>query len=131
MLGHHRPASETPFNGVSLAGRWWPAFSGIWILSSSKNKKKKQVVKVEPPLTNVSGSAHRFCYCDTSLMRSSAKIEYSQNGKITLPFSKLKHSCSSHAIQRRKYVFKHYTKQILAKYWKFTVILPGHTEKIV
>ena len=22
--GHHRPASATPFNGVSLAGRWWP-----------------------------------------------------------------------------------------------------------
>ena len=22
--GHHRPASETPFNGVSLACRWWP-----------------------------------------------------------------------------------------------------------
>ena len=24
MLSHHRPAIETPFNGVSLAGRWWP-----------------------------------------------------------------------------------------------------------
>ena len=22
--GHHRPISETPFNGVSLAGLWWP-----------------------------------------------------------------------------------------------------------
>ena len=22
--GHHRPASETPFNGVKLDGRWWP-----------------------------------------------------------------------------------------------------------
>ena len=22
--GHHRPASETPLNGVSLACRWWP-----------------------------------------------------------------------------------------------------------
>ena len=22
--GHHRPASETPLDGVSLAGRWWP-----------------------------------------------------------------------------------------------------------
>ena len=36
MLSHHQHASETPFqlhfNGVSLAGRWWPAYSGIWIL---------------------------------------------------------------------------------------------------
>ena len=22
--GHYRPASETPLNGVSLAGEWWP-----------------------------------------------------------------------------------------------------------
>ena len=40
MLGHHRHASETPFkwrfaggpmqlNGVSLVGRWWPAYNGI------------------------------------------------------------------------------------------------------
>ena len=36
MLGHHRPASETPI-GVSLAGRWWPDFIGIWILSSLIN----------------------------------------------------------------------------------------------
>ena len=35
MLGHHRPAGETPFNGVSLVGRWWPAFSSIRILWQS------------------------------------------------------------------------------------------------
>ena len=29
MLGHHRQASETAFNGVSLVGRCWPAFSAI------------------------------------------------------------------------------------------------------
>ena len=40
-LGHHRHASETPFKGVSLAGRW-PAFSDIWILSPLKKKKKRQ-----------------------------------------------------------------------------------------
>ena len=57
MLGHHRPVSETPFNGVSLAGRRWLAYSGIWILSSTKNKQNK-VVKVGPPLTKLSGSAH-------------------------------------------------------------------------
>ena len=39
MLGHHRLASETPFNGVSLAGRQWPASSVtcIWILSSKRS----------------------------------------------------------------------------------------------
>ena len=36
--GHHRHASETPFKGYSLAGRWWPAFSDIWILSPLKKK---------------------------------------------------------------------------------------------
>ena len=39
-LGHHRQASETPFKGVSLAGRWWPAFSDIWILCPFKQKIK-------------------------------------------------------------------------------------------
>ena len=39
--GHHRPASKTPLNGVSMIGRWWPhiecrlgsfvIFQGIWI----------------------------------------------------------------------------------------------------
>ena len=28
-LGHHRHASKTPFKGVSLAGRLWPAFRDI------------------------------------------------------------------------------------------------------
>ena len=40
-LGHHRPASKTPFKGVSLVGRLWPAFCDIWILSPLKKKKKK------------------------------------------------------------------------------------------
>ena len=42
MLGHHQPASETPFkwrflNGVLLAGRWWPTNCGFWILPPSSN----------------------------------------------------------------------------------------------
>ena len=40
-LGHHRHASETPLKGFSLAGRWWPALSDIWILSPFKKKKKR------------------------------------------------------------------------------------------
>ena len=47
---------KSHFNGVWLAGRWWSAYSGIWILSSTL--KKKNVVKVGPPLTKLSGSAH-------------------------------------------------------------------------
>ena len=38
-------------NGVSLAGPWWPNFSGIWILSLTKKK-------VGTPLKKLSGSAH-------------------------------------------------------------------------
>ena len=53
MLDNHRPASETPFK---LAFRW-PANSGIWILSLLI-KLKKNVVKVGPPLTKLSGSVH-------------------------------------------------------------------------
>ena len=42
MLGIHWHASETPFNGVSLAGRWWPAYSGTWILPPLINFKNKR-----------------------------------------------------------------------------------------
>ena len=56
MLGHHRHASETPFNGVSLAGRWWPVYICIWIIHSLHQQKKN--VNVRPPLTKLSGSAH-------------------------------------------------------------------------
>ena len=47
-LGHHRHASEMPFKGVSLAGRWWPAFSDIWILSPLKKTKKKRCQSSDP-----------------------------------------------------------------------------------
>ena len=48
MLGHHQPASETPC-GVSLAGRWWPAYCGIWILSSPLINLKKSCQSWTPP----------------------------------------------------------------------------------
>ena len=64
MLGHHRHASETPFkfNGVSLAGRWWPAFISVWIISPLINYTyiQKKVVQFWPPLTKLSGSTHAF-----------------------------------------------------------------------
>ena len=48
------------FNDVLQAGRWWPTFSGISILSSphqlKKKNKKKKLVCVGPPLTKLSGS---------------------------------------------------------------------------
>ena len=42
-LGHHRSASETPFKLRSLAGRIWPAFSAIWILSPLIKKKLSEL----------------------------------------------------------------------------------------
>ena len=45
-------------NGVSLAGRWWPAYSGIWISPPLINGRTLNVVKLGPPLTNFHGSAH-------------------------------------------------------------------------
>ena len=52
-------------NGVLLAGQWWPTFSGIWILSSTKTKQKN--VKIGPSLTKLSGSAYvvlMLCFLD-------------------------------------------------------------------
>ena len=51
MLGHHRHTSETPFKWRLPGGRWWAAYSGIWILPPLTNYKN--VVKL-----NLSGSAH-------------------------------------------------------------------------
>ena len=69
MLGHHRHASETPFNAIigTLAKRHlmafrWRADDGplIVVLASTKKRQKKNVVKVGPPLTKLSGSAHEI-----------------------------------------------------------------------
>ena len=47
MLGHHLHASKMPFNGVLLAGQWWPAHSGMWILPSTK-KNTQKMSKLDP-----------------------------------------------------------------------------------
>ena len=60
MLDHHRHASERPFNGVSLVGRWWPAYSCTWILLPAppppppppKNKKTNPRQSWTPWLTD-------------------------------------------------------------------------------
>ena len=45
-------------NGVSLTGRCWPAYSGIWIFPPLINLKNP--VKIGPPLAKFSGSAHEW-----------------------------------------------------------------------
>ena len=45
--GHHRPASETPFNGVSLACRWWPNVE-CW-LGCSENFRGFHLVLLRGP----------------------------------------------------------------------------------
>ena len=45
--GHHRPASETPFNGVSLACRWWPNVE-YW-LGCSENFRGFDLVSLRGP----------------------------------------------------------------------------------
>ena len=47
MLGHHRHAS------VSLAGRWWPAYCGILILSKQKQNKTITLSNLDPLWQNV------------------------------------------------------------------------------
>ena len=54
MLGHNWYASE---NGVSLAGRCLPAFSGIWILSPSL----KNIVSVAELDRTPSDKTFWFC----------------------------------------------------------------------
>ena len=56
MLGHHQPASKTPF-------KW--RFAGVLMMlrvvfgsSHPSSTKKKNFVKVGPPLTKSYGSAH-------------------------------------------------------------------------
>ena len=70
------PLAKRHFNGILLAGRRWPAYSGIWIRLpphqlSPRQKTKKHVLRVGPPLTKLFGSAHadtwtkhigRHCY---------------------------------------------------------------------
>ena len=59
MLGHHRPASETPFKWRFTGG---PLMARLkWYLDPSsphQTYNKEKVVKVRPPLRKLSGSAH-------------------------------------------------------------------------
>ena len=57
MLGHHQHASETPFKW-RFAGGPMIARLKCYLDPPTPLKKKKNVVKVGPPLTKLSGSAH-------------------------------------------------------------------------
>ena len=70
-------------NGVSLAGRWWPRLYPL--IKWKKRKKEINVVKVGPPLTKLSGSAHEVLRVFLSyfltwypryLSRSQLTVEY-------------------------------------------------------
>ena len=97
MLGHHRPASETPFkwrfaggqmmahllNGVSLAGRWWPIYSDIWILYPlNKTKKQKTLSNLDPLWQNFLDPR---MYSTTLFL--SKKITKQEKTPITTPLS--------------------------------------------
>ena len=60
MLGHQ--SAKRQFNGVSLAGQWWPAF--VVFGSSFPSSTKKNVVKVGPPPSpgqNFLAGSHVLC----------------------------------------------------------------------
>ena len=66
MLGHHRPASETPLKWRFASGPMMARFN--WYLDplsphqikKKERKEEKNVVRIEPPVTRteLSGSAH-------------------------------------------------------------------------
>ena len=59
QLGHHGPASETPFKWRFIGGPMMAHFSDIWTSTKKIIKKiKKKVTKYGPPPTKLSGSAH-------------------------------------------------------------------------
>ena len=65
MLGHHQHASKTPFKWRFASG---PMMAHLeWYLDPpTPHQLKKNFVKVGPPLTKFSGSAHD-CDCFDSL----------------------------------------------------------------
>ena len=57
MLGHHQPASEMPSKWRFAGGPIMARFYWYWILSPLIKKN----IRVGPPLTKLSGSAHDAC----------------------------------------------------------------------
>ena len=61
MLGHHRHASETPFKWRFAGGPMFAQLLWYWD-PLYPTQLKKNVVKVGPPLTKLSGSVHANFY---------------------------------------------------------------------
>ena len=70
MLGHHRHASETPFKWSFAGGPMMARLQWYMDPRSSHKLKKNNLVKVVPPLTKLSGSAHdnHLFYCTIKLV---------------------------------------------------------------
>ena len=73
MLGYHR------FR--------WPANSGIWIFpllinEHQQQQQKKNVVKVGPPLTKLSGSAHEIVSCKGFIIARPSLTKFQKHSKL-------------------------------------------------
>ena len=57
-------SAKRHFNGVSLVGRLLPAYGGFWSLAPLEKTKqtKNKLIRVGPPLTKLSESAHDVSY---------------------------------------------------------------------
>ena len=93
-------------NGVSLVGRWWPAYSGplIVVFGSSlpsSTKKTQNVLKVGPPLTKLSGSGHgcshipKIVFLTISCVFFSYGCHFERNGRCTSAAGQTWLLCSS------------------------------------
>ena len=56
------PPAKCHLNGVLLAGRWWPTFSGNWSSLSHNLKGEKTLSELDPPLAKFSGFALGICF---------------------------------------------------------------------
>ena len=102
MLGHYRPASETAF-GVSLAGRWWPDFSGIWIHPLAK----KTFSKLDPLWKN---------FLDPRMKQISQQILEKLESRRT----KLQLAMLYKIINKSSYILKSIWHQQKPEHWQST-----------
>ena len=109
-LGHHRHASETPFKGVSLAGRW-PAFSDIWILSTLKKKKKKTLSD------QIRMEFRKECFANLNIWacdRKHAKHQYCRISDFVVQKPMRRRSISKYHFQHRYMIFFEITRDSYA-----------------
>ena len=66
-----------PLKRCFTGGRWWPTFSGIWILSSSP--PKKNIGRIGPPLTKLSRSVHAGFFPETTFQIKQKYLIFMEN----------------------------------------------------